>query len=202
MSQKNTQDTSTSLLQIIVITAAISITIGFLAGVGFSNLQSGEKKAPSQFSSPQKIPQKKSLQDQVAAHISVLESEVTNNPDNGTAWTQLGNLCFDNNQVQKAIRAYTKSLEINPNNANVLTDLGVMYRRNKEFKKAVETFKKANEIVPQHEVSLLNTGIVRLYDLKDTAGAVAAWEKLIKLNNNVKISDGQFVRDVLQTISR
>ncbi len=200
MIQKGIKGSDANILQIVVITAAISITVGFLAGIGFSYLQSVEKKVPQQYTSPNINPQKQAMQNQIASQISVLMNEVVKNPDNVTAWTQLGNICFDNNLVEKAIHAYNKSLEIKPNNANVLTDLGVMYRRNREFKKAVEAFKKANEIVPHHEVSILNTGIVKLFDLKDTAGAVEAWEKLIKLNNNAKVSDGQFVKDVLQSI--
>ncbi len=202
MSQKAARTTNNNVFQIVVITATVSVIVGFLVGVGFSSLQSGKAKTPKDHPSPGFVPKKNAVQNQAAAHISVLESEVVTNPDNESAWTQLGNLYFDNNQVAKAIHAYSKSLALKPDNANVLTDLGIMYRRNNEFQKALETFKRANANAPRHEVSLLNYGIVMLFDLRDTAGAVEAWEKLIKINKNAQTSDGRLLIDVVEEIKK
>ncbi len=197
MSQKGNQKSSTNTTQIIVITAVISLIVGFIVGMRFGEFKSGEKDPGKKISLNQMPTQKQQVMNQIAAQISALEKEVQKNPENGDAWIQLGNVYFDNNRVSQAIHAYTKSLEIDPDNANVLTDLGVMYRRNKEYKKAIESFKKANQIVPSHEVSMLNIGIVRLYDLNDTAGTIDAWEKLIALNKNASMSSGQLISDIV-----
>ena len=63
----------------------------------------------------------------VASAILNLENEVSKNPKNAAAWTDLANLYYDTDKADKAIKAYTKSLELAPNNPDVLTDMGVMF---------------------------------------------------------------------------
>jgi cytochrome c-type biogenesis protein CcmH/NrfG len=187
-------------LQIILITAVVSVAVGFFCGMGFSNYKLRGSKVVHRHSIDKKRSQKETIRKQYEARLSALRKEVSENPGNADAWTQLGNIFFDHGEVLQAIDAYKKSLEIEPKNANVLTDLGVMYRRNGEFHVAVEAFTRANTINPQHEVSLLNKGIVLLYDLKDTTGAVDAWENLIELNENVRLGTGQLITELIQSI--
>jgi cytochrome c-type biogenesis protein CcmH/NrfG len=130
------------------------------------------------------------LTPQQASQILALEQEVAANPQDGEAWTQLGHVYFDTDNPDKAIRAYTKSLEINPNDANVLTDLGVMYRRAGFFQEALAVFDKARAIAPKHEQSRFNKGIVLMYDLGDINGAIAAWEELLEVNPQAQASNG------------
>ena len=125
--------------------------------------------------------------------FQALEDEVVRNPQNASAWVQLGNAYFDADQHQKAIAAYEKSLAIEPDNPNVWTDLGVMYRQDKQPEKAVAMFSKAMAMDPKHEVSRMNKGIVLLYDLHDEAGAVEAWEALLEINPLATFGDGQTV---------
>ncbi len=197
MSQKKIQNNT---IQIIIVTTVISLAVGFFCGVGYSNYRSRIDKNVQEHSLHQENIQNETSDDQYEKQQSTLMKEVSQNPGNIDAWTQLGNLYFDHGEVIQAIAAYKKSLELDPNNANVWTDLGVMYRRNGEFHVATASFSRANEINPQHEVSLLNKGIVLFYDLKDTSGAVVVWEKLVALNENASTSGGQLIVDLIQSI--
>ena len=91
-----------------------------------------------------------------------------------------GNLYFDADQYEKSIQAYRKALELKPDNADVWTDMGVMYRKAGRSDEAVKAFDQATAVNPKHEVSRLNKGIVPLHDLQDPAGAIRAWEGLLK----------------------
>ena len=178
----------------------ITLGIGFLGGVVFSAYKSGSGVPVPQ---PQAAPQQQASQEQQitedqAKRILVLEKEVATNPNNKDTWIRLGNLYFDTNNFESAIRAYEKSLSLNPNNANVQTDLGVMYRRNGQPKKAVEAFDKAIKIDPRHEVSRFNKGIVLLHDLSDKDGALRAWEELIAVNPAAMTPSGQPLKDLLK----
>lgn len=51
---------------------------------------------------------------------------------------------------------------------------------------------------PKHEVSRMNKGIVLLYDLKDEAAAVEAWESLLALNPLATFGDGQSVDELVR----
>lgn len=81
-------------------------------------------------------------------------------------------------KFEKAISAYTKSLELHPENPDVWTDLGVMYRRSDQPVEAIKAFDKAIGIDPKHEASHLNKGIVLMHDLYDREGAIQVWEAL------------------------
>jgi cytochrome c-type biogenesis protein CcmH/NrfG len=121
-------------------------------------------------------------------------------PENEEAWIQLGNLYFDNHKLDKAIRAYKKSLELNPNNANVMTDMGVMYRRNGQPLKAIEAFDKTITIDARHEIARFNKGIVSMHDLKDHKSAIQVWEELVSVNPLAKTPNGQLVQVMIERL--
>lgn len=111
---------------------------------------------------------------------------------------ELGNLYFDANKPQDAIRTYTQYLSINPNNANVWTDLGVMYRRVGNPTEAISSFDKAIELDPRHEHSRFNKGIVLYYDVGFQDDGVKEWEELSKINPNFRTPDGNTIADILK----
>ncbi len=178
--------------QTMLIVAVGALVAGFLAGVVFSSINSGpgapagppRQGPPQQQGGPSFSPEQ-------ASRILSLEQEVAANPGNAQAWTQLGNVYFDTGNPAKAIRAYTKSLELSPNNADVLTDLGVMYRRNNQPTEAIKTFDKAIAVNPGHQVARMNKGIVLHFDLGDTEGAKRVWQTVLDINPNATAPNGQ-----------
>lgn len=180
-----------------ILIISIAFICGFVAGVGFTVFKMDTSKADVAHQTGQQQPQQNQQQ---AEAILNLEAKVTANPDDGNSWLQLGHLYYDSNQPEKAIGAYTKTLELQPGDANLYTDLGVMYRRVDKPEIAVEMFDKAIEMDTLHEYSRLNKGIVLLYDLNDPEGAFASWEDVLKINPNAKISNGNLLKDVIPQI--
>jgi len=121
---------------------------------------------------------------EVASKIDALKEILKKDPKNLSAWVELGNLYFDSNQPQEAIKAYTEYLKIKPDNADVRTDLGIMYRNVGEIDKALEEFKKAAQIDPKHINSRYNLGLVLLHDKRDIKSAIKAWEEYLKVDPN------------------
>jgi cytochrome c-type biogenesis protein CcmH/NrfG len=180
--------------------AAIALVVGFLGGVVFGVYKTGSDKPiqKSMVSQPEEKDQGASVER--AAQIFQLEKMTKENPDDVASWINLGNLYFDNGNYQKAIAAYTKSLELNPNNADVLTDLGIMYRRSGQPKKAVESFDKAAKVDPKNETALFNKGIVLMHDLNDLDGAIQAWQELVKRNPAATSPSGQSIKDLVERL--
>ena len=75
-----------------------------------------------------------------------------------------------------------------------------MYRRTQRPAKAIEAFNKAIEIEPTHEIARLNKGIVLMYDLEDTQGAIASWEDLLRINPEARTANGELIRDFVEHI--
>jgi tetratricopeptide (TPR) repeat protein len=179
-----------------VVTYFIIFILGFLTGVGFTVYKTGGTGSGTTVTSKQQ-----STQDE-ETHQAVLEleAEVTANPDNFQAWRQLGNQYYDHNQPEKAIAAYTKTLELHSGDANILTDLGVMYRRTKQPQKAIESFDKAIQMDPAHEPARFNKGIVLLHDLDKPGEAIASWEELLKINPQARAANGESIRDFIENV--
>lgn len=104
------------------------------------------------------------------------------NPKNADILVQLGNLYSDNRENIKAIEYYQRALDQRPSDVNVRTDMGTSYWYAGEPEKAVAEYRHSLTINPTHPQTLFNLGVVMAGGLKDYAGAVRAWEKLLKTN--------------------
>jgi len=206
MAKQNDPGNDTVKKNTMLLASFICLAVGFLGGVVFSAYKSGSG-VPMPASMPQKSqqPQQQAAQEETitedqAKRILALEKEVASNPDNGDAWTQLGNLYFDTNNFESAIRSYKKSLALKPNNANVQTDLGVMYRRAGQPNEAIKAFEKAIQIDPKHEIARFNTGIVFLHDLNDREGALKAWQSLVDINPAAMTPGGKPIAEMIKAL--
>jgi len=172
----------------VILVAVIAFLVGFISGATVAILK-GKKvdqtarlpqrpPMPSQEASPPRPTPEE------AAKIDALKESVKKDPKNVSAWVELGNLYFDANQPQEAIKAYTESLKIKPDNADVRTDLGIMYRNAGEIDKAIDEFKRACQIDPKHVNARYNLGLVLLHDKRDIKAAIIAWEDYLRVDPN------------------
>lgn len=198
MAKEIKADDKTVKTETMWLVAGIALVIGFIGGVVFGVYKTGSDKPIQKSMVSQPVEPGQKVSADKAAQIFQLEKITKENPNDTASWTSLGNLYFDTGNHQKAITAYTRSLELNPNNANVLTDMGVMYRRTGQPKKAVELFDKAAKIDPKHETALFNKGIVLMHDLNDLDGAIQAWQELVKRNPAATSPSGQPVKDLVE----
>jgi cytochrome c-type biogenesis protein CcmH/NrfG len=189
-----------------ILAIVIAFLIGFVTGATVAILK-GRKGAEraAMVQKPQMAPQvapgpapQVPNPTEVASKIQALKDIVKKDPKNLSAWAELGNLYFDNNQPHEAIEAYSKYLSIKPDNADVRTDMGIMYRKVGEFDRAIDEFRKAAQNDPKHINSRYNLGIVLLHDKQDIKGAVKAWEEYLKVDQ--KSERAERVRSQLEKI--
>lgn len=178
----------------------IIFVLGFLSGVAFTVYKSNSLAPAAGSTATATGEQPHQHDEEIHKAIQNLEAEVTANPGNFKAWTQLGNLYYDTDQATKAIAAYNKSLELHKGDANLLTDLGVMYRKDNQPKKALELFDKATQEDPTHMPSRYNKGIVLYYDLTDPQGAIASWEGMLKIDPQAKTNSGMAISELINQV--
>jgi cytochrome c-type biogenesis protein CcmH/NrfG len=192
--------------QTLVIWIVVSLFIGFVGGTIYTSFKLTADKPVEQQSIA--VPNNNPAVGQpdnsveVSAKILQVEQYLKQNPKDAEAWTQLGNLFFDSDQVKNAIDAYEKSLAIEPGKIGVITDIGVMYRRNGQPKKAVEAFDKAIAIDPSFETARFNKGIVLLHDLNDIEGGIKAWEQILEINPMAMAPNGDSVDALVQRMKK
>jgi cytochrome c-type biogenesis protein CcmH/NrfG len=182
--------------------AVICLAAGFFIGLIYSNLGSGGSGGSDRV---RKMTVKQTEtqapaanQVQQSSFISVLEQKVAADPRDAGSWLKLGHAYFDINRHADAINAYKEYLELKPGSADVWTDMGVMHRRGGNPQEALRCFEQAIALDPKHRQSRFNKGVVLIHDLKDTEGAIKAWEELLKIHPDAKTPSGQPLEQLIK----
>jgi len=170
--------------------AGFALLIGFLAGVGFAVYRMPATGMVTEG------------REQPRHDLARLEQQVKETPDDPEAWSHLGHAYFDADEYDKAIAAYTRSLELAPDNPDILTDLGVMYRRSGRPDKAIAAFDQAIRVNPAHVQPRFNKGVVLFFDKHDHQGAFAAWQELLEIDPQFKAPDGQPLAVLLEQLRK
>jgi len=130
----------------------------------------------------------------VTAYKSVAERE----PSNPAPRVQLGNLYFDAERYDEAIRWYGDALRLDSKDVDVSTDLGVSYYYTNQPDKALAQFDQSLKLNPKHAKTILNVGIVKAFGKQDLDGAQQAWEQVVKLAP--ESPEGQAARRALESL--
>src|SRR4029434_5441489 len=131
--------------------------------------------------------------------VQALNTILQSDPKNVNATIQLGNVYFDAERWDDAIKWYQKALELDPRNADASTDLGVSYYYSNKPDEALAQFEKSLAISPTHTKTLLNKGIVLAFGKQDLKGAATEWQKVVELSPDSP--EGQAARRALEGIA-
>ena len=113
--------------------------------------------------------------------VNALRSVAEKEPSNAQARVQLGNLYFDAERYDDAIKWYGEAVKLTPNDVNLSTDLGVCYYYTNQPDRALEQLAHSLQVDPKHTKTLLNIGIVRAFGKQDLEGAAQAWQRVLEL---------------------
>lgn len=158
------------------------VFFGFLVGwIMFGSQQSARvappAAAPAQAAS-QAPPAPPAFDESRAA---ALKATVERSPSDAETRVLLGNLYFDAERYDEAVRWYDAALKVDPRNVNASTDLGIAYYYSNQPDRALAQFERSLAIDPKHSKTLLNIGIVRAFGKQDLAGAEQAWQRVLDL---------------------
>jgi tetratricopeptide (TPR) repeat protein len=112
--------------------------------------------------------------------VNALKSVAEREPQNAAPRAQLGNLYFDAEHYDEAIKWYQEALKLSPDDVNVSTDLGVCYYYINKPDDALAQFAASLKLDPKHAKTLLNLGIVKAFGKQDLQGASEAWQDVIR----------------------
>jgi len=119
------------------------------------------------------------LKEMADAQAAPLLDRLRSNQDDSELLTGIGNIYYDAQQYPAAIDFYARALKAKPSDAGVRTDMATAYWYTGNPDSAIAEFNKALSYAPDNPNTLFNLGLVKLQGKKDSAGAIAAWEKLL-----------------------
>jgi tetratricopeptide (TPR) repeat protein len=124
------------------------------------------------------------LQQTAETEAAPLLAQLKTDPNNANLLENVGDIYYDAQQYPAAIEYYQRALNVQPSNTSVRTDMAtaIWYTGNADG--AITEFKKSLTYEPTKANTLFNLGIVLWQGKHDSAGAIAAWQKLLAANPN------------------
>ena len=115
------------------------------------------------------------------ARATTLAGRAAAEPQNAAVRIELGNVYFDADRFDDAIRWYEDALRLDPRNPDVSTDLGIAFYYTNQADRALAQFDHSLSIDPVHTKTLLNQGIVLAFAKQDLDAAAKSWERVVEL---------------------
>jgi cytochrome c-type biogenesis protein CcmH/NrfG len=132
----------------------------------------------------QQMPTMEQMKHMADKQAEPLLTKLKSNPNDADLLYQVGNMYTDTHQFKDAIAYYQKSLEIAPKNVKARANMASCLYYTGDVDGALAELDKALTYDPKHAGTLMNIGIMKWKGKNDIDGAIAAWEKLLKLNPN------------------
>lgn len=152
--------------------------------------QGGTAPAPHGMGgSGQRMPTLQEMKQMADKKVAPLLERLKADPRNAELLIQVGDVYKATHQFKSAAEYYGKSLEIDPKNVGVRTDMASCLYYIGEVDGALAELNKSLSYDPKHAGTLLNIGVIRWRGKNDVDGAVASWEKLLKLYPNYERKD-------------
>lgn len=115
--------------------------------------------------------------------VEPVKQQLKQNPNDAKLLADAGNRYYAARQFDTAIEYYTKSVAVKPD-PNVLVQLANAQHYSGASDKAIGTLNRALELDPKFANALFNLGMLKWKANGDTAGAISAWQQLLKTNPN------------------
>jgi cytochrome c-type biogenesis protein CcmH/NrfG len=133
---------------------------------------------------PHAMPSMEDMKHMADKKAEPLLTKLKADPNNAQLLNQVGIIYRSTHQFEEAVKYFQKSLQVDPKNADVRTDMAACMYYTNDVDGALAQLDKALTYDPKHPGALMNIGLIKWKAKNDVPGAVASWEKLLKLNPN------------------
>lgn len=193
--------------------AAVCLLVGLAVGYLFRGSQSptvastnatpaaatGGMPHPGMGGQMPTLEQMKRMADQKAAPIL---AKLKTDPDNADLLIQAGGIYQATHQFKDAADYYGKSLNVKPKNVAIRTEMASCLYYMGDVEGALQQLQQATTDDPKDANSLFNLGFIRWREKKDSRGALAAWQQLLKTNPQLQPSKKAEVEKLIADVRR
>lgn len=181
----------------VYVMAAVCLIVGLLVGylvrgsapVATTRASATQTAPGTPAPAQQKVPTLDDMKRMADKQAEPLLAKLKTDPNNADLLNQVGNIYRMTHQFQTAATFYQKSLDLNPKNVGPRTDLASCLYYQGDVDGAIAQLEKSLTYDPKHAGTLLNLGLIRWKGKNDSAGAIASWQKLLKLYPNYEHKD-------------
>lgn len=179
----------------VYVMAAVCLVVGVLVGYlvrGSAPVATAPtaQQAAQAGAVAQKMPSLDDMKRMADKQAEPLLAKLKTDPNNAELLNQVGTIYRLTHQFDTAASYYQKSLEANPKNVGPRTDLASCMYYQGDVDGAIAQLEKSLTYDPKHAGTLLNLGLIRWKGKNDAAGAIAAWQKLLKYHPDFENKTG------------
>ena len=190
--------------------AVICLVVGLAIGYLFRGSQSPAAPAPpaansqanAQPSAPPggmagQMPTLEQMKEMAEKKAAPLLEKLKGDPNNTDLLTQAGNIYLSTHQFKEAAGYFDRVLQIEPKNVAIRTEMASCMFYNGDVDGAISQLQQSLRYDPKDANSLFNLGMIKWQGKKDTKGAVAAWQQLLKLNPQLSVDRKAHVQKMM-----
>ncbi|MGL4368315.1 MAG: tetratricopeptide repeat protein [Spirochaetota bacterium] len=112
----------------------------------------------------------------------LLQEELKKNPENGAAYSYLGDIFLQKKQYDAALSLYQKAVELKTDGGEDYFRIGQIYYYKQLADLSIQNFKKAYEMDPKLKISHYQIGLSYLMLVRDKKNVIASWEEYLRLS--------------------
>ena len=106
-------------------------------------------------------------------------------PKNAALLVQIAGIYQSTHQFKEAATYFQSALKIDPKNVPARTAMASCMYYSGDVDGAIDQLNQALKYSPKDPNTLFNLGMIKYQGKKDSAGAIATWQQLLKLNPNL-----------------
>lgn len=131
-----------------------------------------------------------------------LLDKLKSDPNNSDLLIQVGTIYKATHQFKEAGEYYEKALKIDPKNIAVRSEFASCLYYNGDVDEAIEQLNQSLRYNPKDPNSLFNLGVMKWQGKQDAAGALAAWQELLKSNPQLSADRKANVQKLIEEAKR
>ncbi len=177
--------------------AVVCLLIGLAIGYLFRGSQSPALPAPAPGTASANAPSPAPLPaNAMAGHMPSLEEmkrmadkkaeplleKLKSDPNNSDLLVEVGKIYNSTHQFKEAAGYYNRALQVDPKNVAIRTEMASCLYYSGDVDGAISQLQQSLSNDPKDANSLFNLGMIMWQGKKDSKGAVAAWQQLLKSN--------------------
>lgn len=170
-----------------IVSLAVGLVLGYLfrgsasRSVAVTSAQPSAQ-SPAMDGSMQQMPTLEQMKQMGDKQAEPLLQQLKTDPKNADLLIQVAHIYESVHQFKDAAGYYSQALAIDPKNVATRSEMASCLYYSGDVDGALSQLQQALQDDPKDANSLFNLGLIKWKGKKDAAGAVAAWQELLKLN--------------------
>jgi cytochrome c-type biogenesis protein CcmH/NrfG len=125
------------------------------------------------------------MKQMAAVQTSALLEKLKSDPNNASLLIQVATIYKASHQCEEASVFYNRALKLDPKNLPARAELSSCLYSTGDVDGAIAQLNQSLKYNPTDPTSLFNLGVIKWKGKNDTAGAITAWQELLKTNPNL-----------------